>query len=182
MIQGLLIERNCNAKTRSTKTSMKLAIHGAQQMGFIYEDRKACPFTWYQCFPTSLSSLLDREALGETEILCMSDQPVDTGDPYTAENMGYVPHAVRMHVSPTIQSCRSMDFHGRELVTTAIDYSLLRGWIRNCKSKCHQALEEFNKDRKRFQRISFRLLDCLKRDIVNVPAKRQLRCIALSYV
>ncbi|KAF2435160.1 HET-domain-containing protein, partial [Tothia fuscella] len=61
-----------------------------------------------------------------------------------------------------------------------IDYSLLRGWLRQCKTRCK--LDDFIKERKRFQRIPFYLLDCRKREIIKVPSKRLLRYIALSYV
>ncbi|KAK8105238.1 hypothetical protein PG999_008597 [Apiospora kogelbergensis] len=79
-----------------------------------------------------------------------------------------------------VESLDSDTFYGCRIDPTTVNYSLLRGWLRQCHKRCQ--LENFIKEQKRFQKIPFYLLDCLKREVFKVPARRQQRYVALSYV
>lgn len=174
------IHSTIGKRDKYTRVPIKMALQQARQMGFIYEYKTYFYFRLRDCRSTSILELEERQASGEKHIDYMVLQPMETGDPNSQRNLGYVPHEVRTSETPPIQSLQSAGFFGRPLNTATIDYSLLRGWIRQCQKRCD--LRKFIGERKRFQRIHFCLLDCKKREIIKAPAKRHLKYIALSYV
>ncbi|KAK7955914.1 HET-domain-containing protein [Apiospora aurea] len=110
----------------------------------------------------------------------LSIQPTKTGDSLTPRNLGYLPSHLRPDNWLDIQSLESDAFYGRSIDPLAVDYSLLCGWLRQCHKSCQ--LGSFVKARDRFRKFHFYLLDCLKREVFKVPAKRQQRYVALSDV
>jgi hypothetical protein len=176
------LSRTIGDRQKYSRVPMKAALQQAGQTGFINEYKSRTPWGLLGCNSTSISGLEQQEAFGETHVNFLSIQPTETGDPNTPGNLGYMPHNVRSSETPPIQSLQSEVFSGRASDSATIDYSLLRGWIRQCQKRCDIHLQKFTRERKRFQRIPFYLLDCRKREVFKVSSKRNHRYIALSYV
>lgn len=158
-----------------SRLSINVALQQAKSMGFINEFE-----SMWRCRPTSLAELEVRRADGDTNVNVLTIQPTETGDPNNWRSLDYVPSDVQSNKMHQIQSLCSDGFYGRAIDPGKIDYSLLRGWIRQCQNRC--SLEDFIKERRRFQSVPFFLLDCENREVFKDPSKRLYKYVALSYV
>ncbi|OAL46375.1 HET-domain-containing protein [Pyrenochaeta sp. DS3sAY3a] len=184
--QALWMNEQEYGKTIFTTIPIKTAIQRAEVNGFIYEWILSPHSFWGSdkrealCVTTSIAELLRRQRQGKKEVHYASQQYVDNGDPDTPRSLGYVPHRIRTSPSPLTQFFHSSRVGGRVLAPDSIDYSFIRGWLKLCQQTCD--LDKFSKDFNRFRRTPFNLVDCKRREVIKVPARRHLRYIALSYV
>lgn len=160
-------------------TLIEAALHQVGHTGFINEFKS--PNRWElssrYCTSTSWDHFITRDIydgnknhskLDIGSVIVHADESATLQDPVI--------------LAPSVQSLHSETFHGRALDPGKIDYSLLRGWIKQCQTRCDGQLQNFTRERKRFQKIQFCLLDCQRREVFKVPLKRNHRYVALSYV